>query len=99
MFNRYNEAERKCWLQTKAQGRNRFIWREVLGNILMWLVIVPVVAFGDRPHSFSERSTAFFGLIMLPIFIFGGYLSGRWKLKDFERKYPRIVSPPEISRR
>ncbi len=88
MFNRYNEAERKCWLQTKAQGRNRFIWREVLGNILMWLVIVPVVAFGDRPHSFSERSTAFFGLIMLPIFIFGGYLSWQVEIERFRAEVP-----------
>ena len=88
MFKSYNEAKRKYWLQTKAQGKNRFIWRAVLGHILTWFVVVLVVeVFGDHRQSFSVRSSMLPGLIMLPIFLLGGFLNGHWQWKDFEKKY------------
>jgi hypothetical protein len=62
--------------------------RELVGNILIWLVVVPVVAFVDRPHSSYVRLTLFSGFILLPVVLLGGYLSGRWKWNDFEKKYP-----------
>jgi hypothetical protein len=64
MLRSYAPAERKYWLQTKRRGKNRFIWREVLGGLLIWLIVIPVVEMlGDRPHSFSVASTVLIGLI------------------------------------
>lgn len=89
MFKSHAETERKHWLDSKARGKNRFIWREgVLPTLLTWLIIVPVVEFGDHLHSFSVRTTVFIGLITLPIMLLGGYLQGRWRWKDLKKKYP-----------
>ena len=57
-------------------------------KLLLWAVIVPMVMLSDRPHSFSVRETLPLAIFMLPIFLLGGYLSGRWKWKDFEKKFP-----------
>ena len=83
-------AERKYWAHSKAKGKNRFIWREgVMPTLLTWIVVVPVVeVIGGRAHSFSLRTTVFIGVIMLPIMLFGGYLTGSWRWKDLEKKYP-----------
>jgi len=91
MLQRYAEAERQDWLQAKARGRNRFVWRRgVLPTLLIWLVVVPVVElFGNHTSSFSLRTTFFISLIILPIALLGGYLEGSWKWKDFEKKYPK----------
>jgi hypothetical protein len=85
MLQRHTEAERQDWLQAKARGRNRFIWRRgVLPTLLTCLIVaVSVEVFGSRNSSFSLP-----GLIILPIALLGGYLEGRWKWKDFEKKYP-----------
>jgi len=90
MFRGYAEAERKYWVRSKTQGKYRFIWREgVPPTLLTWLVVVPVVeVFGDHAHSFSLRTTVFIGVVTLPIMLFGRYLTGSWRWKDFEKKYP-----------
>jgi hypothetical protein len=91
----YASLERKYWLQTKARGKNRFIWREALFSLPIWLVVVVgVPTFTGNPHSFSVRSALFTGLIILPIFLLGGYLTGSWKWKDLEKKYPENSLPP-----
>ena len=87
-YRKYNQAEREYWAQTKAQGKRRFILREMVFNIILWLVVTAVVGFIDRSRLSSARSIASTGIVMLPIFLLGGYLSGRWKWSDFERKYP-----------
>jgi len=95
MSKSYASLERKYWLQTKARGKNRFIWREELFSLLIWLaVVVGVPALGDHPHSFPVRSTVLTGLIILPIFLLGGYLTGSWKWKELEKKYPENNLPP-----
>jgi hypothetical protein len=33
-------------------------------------------------------SVALTALVMLPVFLLGGYLSGNWKWSDLEKKYP-----------
>ena len=90
MFKSDAGAERKYWAHSKAKGKNRFIWREgVMPTLLTWIVVVPVVeVIGGRAHSFSLRTTVFIGVIMLPIMLFGGYLTGSWRWKDLEKKYP-----------
>jgi|SRR5579864_2211723 len=86
-YRRYNEAEREYWAYTKAQGKRRFILREIIFNIILWLGVTIVVDLTDRPYP-SVRSVAITAAIMLPVFLLGGYLSGRWKWSDFEKKYP-----------
>jgi hypothetical protein len=83
-----NEAQRKYWLDAKARGRTRFIWRDAIGSILIWLIVLPAVeVFGNHGHLFSLQFVVIW-LIMLPIFLVGGYLAGSWKWKDLEKKYP-----------
>ena len=100
MFKRRTEAEinelkRKYSLQIRKQGKNRFIWREgVLMGLGTWFVsVVAVDAFGDHSHS-SLQSYVYSALILLPICLLGGYLTGRWRWTDFEKKYPENSLPP-----
>ena len=87
-YKKYNEAERNYWAQTKAEGKRRFILREMVFNIILWPGITAVVGFTDRPRPISVRSVASTAIVMLPVFLLGGYLSGKWKWSDFEKKYP-----------
>lgn len=87
MFKRYsqaqmNETQRKYWLDAKARGKTRFIWREAIGSILIWLIVLPAVqVFANHGHFFSLQFVVIW-FIMLPIFLLGGYLTGSWKWKD-----------------
>ena len=83
-----NETQRKYWLDAKARGRTRFIWRDAIGSILIWLVVLPAVqVFGNHGPLFSRQFVVIW-LITLPIFLVGGYLTGSWKWKDLVKKYP-----------
>ena len=82
-YKKYNEAERLYWAQTRAQGKSRFIFREMVLNIILCTV---VLGFTERPA--SVQSIASLAVIMLPFFLLGGYLSAKWKWSDFEKKYP-----------
>jgi hypothetical protein len=83
-----NQAERKYWLDVRDRGKARFIWRQEFVSVVLWLVIPPgVQTFGTKDHIFSWQFLLSW-LITLPIFLLGGYLEGRWKWQDFERKYP-----------
>jgi len=87
-YKKYNEAERAYWAHTKAQGKRRFVLREMVFNIILWLGITVLVGFTDRPRPNSLRSVASLAIVMLPIFLLGGYLSAKWKWSDFEKKHP-----------
>jgi hypothetical protein len=83
-----DEAQRRYCLDAKARGKTRFIWREAAASILGWLIVLPSIhVFLDHKHLFSHEFVVIW-LIMLPIFLLGGYLGGRWRWKQFERKYP-----------
>ncbi len=86
-YKKYNEAERAYWVHTKAQGKRRFIVREMIFNIILWLGITVLVGFRDRSN--SVRSVASLAIVTLPVFLLGGYLSAKWKWSDFEKKYPQ----------
>jgi len=97
MFKRHtvaeiNELKREHWLQSKAQGKARFIWREgVLPTVLTTHIgVLAVAVLGNHENSFfaSVRSIAFPALVLFPVCLVGGYLAGHWKWKDFEKKYP-----------
>ena len=88
-----NEAQRKYWLDAKARDKTRFIWRDAIGSILIWLIVLPAVqVFGNRGPLLSLQFGVIW-LILLPIFLLGGYLTGSWKWKDL-KKVLRIVSVP-----
>jgi hypothetical protein len=57
-------------------------------NIILWVGITAVVDFTDRSRLSSVWSVASNALVMLPVFLLGGYFSGKWKWSDFEKKYP-----------
>jgi hypothetical protein len=101
MFKRHTKAEiaeleRKSWLRMKARGENRFIWGEMLASLPIWLFVVfaiPAMEAFANHSPFSVRSTwlghwtVFSDLILLAIVLLGGYLTGRWRWTDFEKKY------------
>ena len=108
MFKRHSEAEmnrlmRESWLQTKARGESRFILGEMLASLLIWLFVVfavpAVEAFANHSPFWAHsiwfgRWTVFSDLILLAIFLLGGYLTGRWRWTDLEKKYPENSLPP-----
>jgi hypothetical protein len=94
MFKRHNQAQvneamRKYWMDAKARGRKRFIWREAVAQMLVtWMLVPPgVQIFGNRGHLFSLEFLSIW-LILLPVCLLAGYLTGRWRWQDFEKKYP-----------
>ena len=70
-----------------VRGRARFIWRETLKQMLVsWLLVPPVVyAFGSKRHVLSLEFLSIW-LILLPVCLLAGYLTGKWKWQDFEKK-------------
>jgi hypothetical protein len=88
MFKRHTDWENQYWHQIKAAGRRRFIWRdEVLGSFFFWLILMPSLALFGHRQPFSATNV-FIDLIILPIFLLGGYLSGVWRWKELDKKYP-----------
>jgi hypothetical protein len=83
-----SEGQRKYWLDAKAKGKTRFILREAIGTILLWLIVLPSVqVFANHKPLFSLQFVVIW-ISVLPIFLLGGYLTGSWRWKDLERKYP-----------
>ena len=58
--------------------------------------VLAVAVLGNHENSFfaSVRSIAFPALVLFPLCLLGGYLAGRWKWKDFEKKYLENSLPP-----
>jgi hypothetical protein len=94
MFKRFSRADivelqRQQWQQAKAGGKSRFIFSQgIVPTLLIWLIVLPTIDFFvDRNFPFSWRSIGL-NLMILPIFLLGGYLEGRWKWKDLQKKFP-----------
>ena len=83
-----NQVQRKNWLERKARGKTRFIWREAIKTILIWLIVLPAVQMFQYHGRLFSPQFFLIWFIMLPIFLLGGYLTGRWRWKDLEKKYP-----------
>ena len=83
-----NVAQRKAWLDAKARGKTRFVWREAIGSILIWLVVPPAVQMLQHHGQLFSRQFLIVWFSILPIFQLGGYLTGNWKWKDLEQQYP-----------
>ncbi len=89
-----NALMREHWLRTKELGRARFIRRMMVESFVFWLIICPAAdLLGDHSRS-TLQTIVLANLVMLPIFVLGGYLNGRWKWTDLEKKYPTDSVPP-----
>jgi hypothetical protein len=88
MFKGYAEWEGKHSLRIKAQGKKRLIWREMLWNLLGWLIVMAGADVFEHPaHSFSLQS-ALVWLIPVPIFLLVGYWGAGVRWKSLEKRYP-----------
>jgi hypothetical protein len=77
----YAQAEREWWLRVKAHGKKQFFLHQFLEILFAWLLILIVLSTRD-----SFQLAVLLGL--LPILFLWGYLRGRWRWKDLEKKYP-----------
>jgi hypothetical protein len=89
-----NQIEQEHWQATKAAGKGRFVRRGVLGSFVNGLVILLALALLDRSPSHSLKADVLISLIMLPIFLLGGYLTAHWQWQDLQKKYPEDRLPP-----
>jgi len=87
-----SQIERKQWAEAKAAGKSSFVRRGMLGSFVIGLVVLVGLALFDRSHSFRESVAP--SLVVLPIFLLGGYLTALWQWQDFEKKYPEDKLPP-----
>ena len=87
-----SQIERKQWLEAKAAGKARFVRRGVMGSLVIGLVVQLGLALFDPSHVFREDIVP--ALIMLPLFLLGGYLTAVWQWRGFEKKYPEDRLPP-----
>ena len=53
--------------------------------------ILDLFAFKTNPLS---AQSFVIDLILLPVFLLGGYLEGKWRWQDFEKKYSEDRLPP-----
>jgi hypothetical protein len=75
-------------------GRDRFIWRQMFYVLVFGLILIPILdllAFKTNPLS---TQNVVIDLILLPVFLLGGYLEGKWRWQDFEKKYSEDRLPP-----
>lgn len=66
----------------------------MLGSFVIGLVILLGLSWLDRSSSYSLKTHFLASLIMLPIFLLGGYLQARWEWQDLQKKYPEDRQPP-----
>ena len=87
-----SQIEQRHWQETKAAGKGRFLRRGMLGSLVNGIVILLGLALLDRSH--SAKADFLTSLIMLPIFLLGGYLTAHWQWQDLQKKYPEDRLPP-----
>lgn len=80
------------WLEAKAAEKSRFVRRGMAGGLVIGLAVLLGLALFDPSHSFRQRVVP--TLVMLAIFLLGGYLTAVWRWQDFEKKYPKDKLPP-----
>ena len=87
-----SQIQRKQWLEAKAGGKARFVRRGMVGSLVLGSVVLLGIALSDSSHSLRESVVP--SLLMLPIFLLGGYLAAVWQWQDFEKRYPEDKLPP-----
>ena len=80
-----SQIGRKQWQAAKATGKTQFLVRGVVGSLATGLIILLGLSL-LRTQTF--RRGIVLALVMLPIFVVGGYLTASWQWQDLEKKYP-----------
>ena len=86
-----SQIGRKQWHAAKAAGKTQFLVRGVVGSLATGLIILLGLALLERTQ--TVRQGIVLALVMLPIFVVGGYLTASWQWQDFEKKYPEDRLP------
>ena len=68
-------------MRVRAHGKKRFVIQQCLEILFAWLLMLAVFSIRDRFHLVIWLS-------LLPVLFLWGYLRGRWRWKDLEKKYP-----------
>lgn len=58
---------------------------------LISMPILDLLAFKTNPLS---TQNFVIDLVLFPVFLLGGYLEGKWRWQDFEKKYSEVRLPP-----
>lgn len=66
----------------------------MLGSFVNGLVILLGLAWLDRSPSHSLKTDFMTSLIMLPLFLLGGYLTAHWQWQDLQKEYSEDRLPP-----
>lgn len=66
----------------------------MLGSAVTGVVILLGRALMDRSPSGSVKTDFLISLIVLAIFLLGGYLTAHWQWRDLQKKYPEDRLPP-----
>ncbi len=82
-----DEKRRQAWLETKAKGRRRYVWRKgVIGwGLPVFAIFTPLMLIlGPSTHELSRAETAGAVILSLLVWILAGYLFGRsmWRMLD-----------------
>ena len=85
MFKRAAEIERKIRFQAIEGGRSRFIRGRLLQGFVTWLAWSALM-FLFKVYLFSWHEVVTLSLILLPIWMLGAYLSGRWRWNDLVKR-------------
>jgi hypothetical protein len=93
-MSKVSQLEQKYWQETKAAGKGRFVRRGMLGSFVSGLVILLGLAWLGRSPVHSPKTEFLTSLIMLPIFLLGGYLTAHWQWQDLQKKFPEDRLPP-----
>src|SRR5260370_14830250 len=85
-----DEKRRQAWLETKAKGRRRYVWRKgVIGwGLPVFAIFTPLMLIlGPSTHELSRAETAGAVILSLLVWILAGYLFGRSMWRMFDNRY------------
>lgn len=86
MFNpqRIDRLEKRQREQIVANGKSRFVRREIGLSVLFFALLMIVFYFVNG----RTRSALFASIVVFPISVLGGYLHALWKWQDLTRGRP-----------
>lgn len=85
-----DEKRRQAWLQVRAKGKNRYIWRiGVMGWGLSTFAIFTAITLilGPGTHRLSTTEIVLTAVFNLIVWTGGGYFFGLQMWKTFDNKY------------
>jgi hypothetical protein len=66
----------------------------MLGSFVTGIALLLGLALLDRSPSHSVKTDFLTSLVMIPIFLLGGYLTAHWQWQDLQKKHPEDRLPP-----